>query len=334
MGNKDDNRGFSGLSGLLPDIDAAGETSGQVSPSSLSQPESDPKVGGVEGNEKTLSSPSVKRSKKGKKARGSGGKWILALIFISLVVTLVRIGLHTPTVSTSYVAPIADFSLNDLNMDIKTPPVLTTASYYVIPKKLNMREKPGSKAPVLNALSQFKTVELFLNSRTNGWVKVDDGSSVGWVAEKFLGKGNGASARMAYWRENVVYPPSGYILEQSKKGPHMLTIKNGPKFDVIAKLKDINGNTIISIFVHANDRISIKSIPSGRYKFQYATGRSFCRVCGDKFLDEMQASEDTKYISYEVTSDAYNRYTASMEYTLFRVANGNLHTNQVPVGQF
>jgi uncharacterized protein YgiM (DUF1202 family) len=208
------------------------------------------------------------------------------------------------------------------------------ARYYVTALKLNVRENPWMDASIAGSLLQFDTVNLHFKSKVNGWVKIDNGLLEGWVAEKYLEKGEGSDAQELYCRANVTRPVTGHIFYQKATGPHSLTINNSPGSDVIVKLKDLSGDTVISFYVRANEQFTVTSIPNGKFKMQYAAGKSYCQICGEIFLDDMQASEDPSFTRYEITSDGYNRYASVMEYTLYRVSNGNLQTKVIPADQF
>lgn len=256
------------------------------------------------------------------------GRWFLGLGLVVFVFWLmVNNGTHSARIESP--------------TQVHTPPpdkpavvVPAAPRYYVTAKVLNVRNSPSSNGAILSKLNEFDTVTGYPDSRTNGWIEIETGSFEGWVAERYLAPGEGRVAYNNYCRSNISRPANGYVFSQKQKGEHSLTIKNSPGNDVIAKLKDKSGNTIVSFYVREGQNVTISSIPSGSYKFQYASGRSYSRECGGIFLDDMQASEDPSFVKYEITTNGYNRYTSIMEYTLYRVSNGNFRPNSIATGAF
>ncbi len=256
------------------------------------------------------------------------GRWLLGLGIVVFVVWLMANG-GTPSARTQS------------SSQVYTPPpskpavaVPATSRYYVTAMALNVRNKPSSNGVILSKLNQFDTVTVYPGSRTNGWIEVETGSFEGWVAEKYLAPGEGRVAYNNYCRSNISRPSNGYVFSQKQKGEHSLTIQNSPGNDVIAKLKDRRGNTVVSFYVREGQNVTISSIPSGSYKFQYASGRTYSRECGEIFLDDMQASEDPSFTNYEITNDGYSQYIASMKYTLYKVSNGNFQPNSIAANKF
>jgi len=340
MANEDGKKGFSGLSDLVSEVS---DTDAPVTPPKQKrevntgspeqtlppQKEKQP----IEPKRKqTPHSQPVNNVSSGKNRSGSGAIWFFTILGVIFVVCLINSGGPSNS-KPSYTSQPSPQSYNYPKSDpAPVDPVPTR--YYVTVRKLNMRKSPTTSGTIVTKLSHFDTVSLYPNSKNNGWIKVTDGLSVGWVAERYLKQGEGRIARSAYCRANISRPVNGHIFYQKQKGPHSLTIKNAPGNDVIAKLKDRNGNTIISFYVRANNRYTISSIPSGFYKFQYATGQSYSEECGKLFLDNMQVSEDPSFIDFKITTNGYSQYTSKMEYSLYRVSNGNFRPNSISANNF
>jgi uncharacterized protein YgiM (DUF1202 family) len=366
MPGDNDKKGFAGISKLATDIYIIGDEFQSPPPKPLHTQLSESE--NIETDAKTTdqSPPKVEISEVSKTGGKFFDKWmnigvILAVIFFGVMVNLSLMPESPSQISIPGKSQLSSkgFTPNQNNQPSafeyknssgtdNTPPEnqspvtrrrititpIITVPYHVTAVQLNIRDLPGMSGKVVRKLIQFDTVNLHTGSSKNGWVKISSGNFEGWTAERFLAPGDGNEAKQTYCRASVTRPFTGHVFYQNQTGPHQLTINNAPDYDVIVKLKDVTGSAIISFYVRGGERYTVTSIPSGRFKMQYASGRSYCEACGGVFLDDMKASEDPSFTNYEITSDGYNRYTSIMEYTLYRVTNGNLHTKEIPVAMF
>lgn len=214
--------------------------------------------------------------------------------------------------------------------------VVYSESFHVTATVLNVRSTPSTDSPVIAKLSKGETVygSWSTQAKKNGWRQIKFGDRTGWVSTSYLKRGTAEQAKIEQCKADATRPSTGQILNRNGSGHHTIVVRNGPNGDIIAKLKDKGGNEIVSFYVRENETATVKTIPEGYFKFQFATGKYYSASCGGKFMEGMRVSEDPEYAHYKTTNSGYTRYSSIMQYTLNQVRGGNLKMKSVPPGRF
>lgn len=266
------------------------------------------------------------------KALGILGKfWIaIVLLFVFLPVIIDALdGPETDSAPTSRVNPGTPSSISPATPSINVPPRKVYSSYYVTADALNMRSGPSGDYPVIEVLPKFETVQATV-SNTAGWLEVNKGENRGFVSAAFMEKGIGSVARMVSCRNNAGAPPiHGEVFISSSMGPNALEVKAPGGSDVIVKLKNKRGETILNGYVSSGRTHTFSSIPDGEFQFQYAMGNNYSRSC-EVFTDNMRVNRDPEYTPY--TSDS--TYSTIMTYELVITVNGNFSPSSMRVEDF
>lgn len=218
---------------------------------------------------------------------------------------------------------------SDSESSPKSNPVM-----HVTAKALNVRAQPNTQAKIVGRFIRYQDIYQ-LTSPNLGWAYVRDRSSQikGYVSTKYIDQGSGWSAWLRACRATgITRPRNGHVLTKPGYGKHSLVVNNSPGADALVKLKDVSGQTIISMYVRAGQTAKV-NVPDGRYQFQYASGKEFSRSCG-RFLVDMVASKDPNYQDF-VAERRYNG-TAYMQqtYTLQRVTGGNFSPRSMNASDF
>ncbi|MEQ3637133.1 SH3 domain-containing protein [Alcanivorax sp.] len=323
------NKGFKGISGLVSELDSA------ALKDSMHQKSAGHQVSGVDGtsvfSDPQTSTASTKPREKGAgNSNQPGGE--------SKDDAAIAMGIAIPVV-IFVILGLATF-VNENPVRSPEPPqekvVVYGEPFHVTATVLNVRSAPSPTSPVIDTLSKGENIYGSRNMRTktDGWRQIQFGALKGWVSTFYLKRGTAEQARVEQCKATSTRPFTGQIFNQRGSGYHSLVVKNGPNEDVIAKLKDKSGEEIISFYVRANETATLKNIPGGYFKFQFATGKYYSSECGGKFMEGMRVSEDPNYVHYETTIHGHTRYSSIMQYTLTQVRGGNLKMKNVPSGRF
>lgn len=212
----------------------------------------------------------------------------------------------------------------------KNPP----RQMYVNSESLNLRALPSTDGRVTGRMSRFETVTV-LDEIGGEWclVRRSNGQS-GMAAIRYLSMGSGDKARADWCRSNAgPRPRSGEILLQVAKGGHTLTVHNDPGRDAVVKLKNRNGKTVVSVYVRSGETAVVDSVPEGELKSMVAYGSTYSRACG-YFLEDLQVQELDESVPFWTRKEGNRVYTKALEYTLYRVKNGNLSPEPATLEEF
>ena len=261
--------------------------------------------------------------------------WVSGALVVICAILLVSTYSGNSTEHAS--RPLANKS-RAVSPDFSAQPVQPTkvpaVTKHVTIDSLNVRSGPGTSFEPIGRLRKYDTVTL-LSSDSSGWgrVQIPNGKT-GYVAVSYLGSGSGASAREEWCRQNAGQRPrNGEILKLAYRGPHSLTVRNAPGDDAVVKLKDRNDRTVVAMYVGSGQTATTDSVPEGSFRIVYASGAEYSRACG-YFLEDLEVSKAETSASFRTTEDAIYRYTAANELTLYRVNDGNLHTEQASLDEF
>ncbi len=108
---------------------------------------------------------------------------------------------------------------------------------------------------------------------------------------------------------------------------HTLEIQNGTEGDAIVKVRDASTKRLaFSFFVAQSSLASLKGIPDGTYRIQFAFGDALNRSC-QNFVSLTGASEfpASERLYAEKTADHLS--TAVVSFTLFPVSKGNVRAD-------
>lgn len=200
---------------------------------------------------------------------------------------------------------------------------------------LNVRAEATPTARILGQLQKYETVDVASQDVEGDWAAITYQDAKGYVAAEYLAVGDGRIAEDAdCFEAGTRRPYSGEVLERSGgRGEHVLTIHASASSDAIVKLKAAAAATALSMYVRAGETASVKSIPDGQYRFQFATGKDYGPSCG-RFVTEMRAFADNE-IKALTTRDVPGGYRVStIEYTLYDVASGNFHPTPIDPSAF
>lgn len=201
--------------------------------------------------------------------------------------------------------------------------------YFVTSNRLNLRDGSSINGEILMTLDRYSRITL-LSVPVNGWARVSSGEVVGYVSEKYISAGNGRQAYINYCDVNSgLTPRNGEVLSQMSIGENTLEVKAPFGDDVVIKLKDGSGNSVLSGYVKSSQTATFDKVPDGMFKFQYASGKSYSRAC-NIFTKNMSASSANDFEKYESTS----RFTTIMTYQLTKVSNGNFSPSKLDLSSF
>lgn len=132
-------------------------------------------------------------------------------------------------------------------------------------------------------------------------------------------------------------PSNGQILDgriaTTQKG-HAIEIQNGSNGDAIVKVRNADtGRLAVSFFVARGQSSSIKGLPDGNYRIQYAVGdrlKSDCRSFARAAVASQFPDIETLQTSYTQSQIVRSR----LSYTLFSVPNGNVRPQGLTVDAF
>ena len=138
-------------------------------------------------------------------------------------------------------------------------------------------------------------------------------------------------------------PSNGEVLVDHREGAssgHQIEIDNGSSGDAIIKVRDaITDKSLASFFVTRGQSASLKSIPDGEYKVQYAIGDKLAADCRT-FIDDGSASasefpgSDRLETRYEEVLDGTRISRSRLSYTLYSVPYGNVQPSTIDMDQF
>ncbi len=210
----------------------------------------------------------------------------------------------------------------------------TNQRMHVTAKALNVRAQPNAQSDIVGQFSQYEDIYK-LRSENSGWayVRAKNSGIEGYVSTTYIDSGDGWSGWIKACRAaGISRPQNGAVLAKSGYGNHKLVVNNSPGTDALVKLKDVSGNTVISMYVRAGQSAEV-NVPEGRFQFQYASGKDYSSSCG-RFLVDMSASKDPNYTSF-IAEQRYNGIAYGVQtYTLRRVAHGNFKPRSMDASDF
>lgn len=120
-------------------------------------------------------------------------------------------------------------------------------------------------------------------------------------------------------------PETGYIFEGKEYYTSEITIKANASESVVVKLKDTQGNTVISFFVQAGDRISM-GVPGQNLYVMFASG--------DTWYGYEDLFGDGNKTHYSKDDDLVNFADYTWEYELQPVTDGNFSDTPISEEEF
>lgn len=171
---------------------------------------------------------------------------------------------------------------------------------------------PDTASASVMQLEQFHDVTVDPQQSTRRWAYVRLGDErAGYVLKQELAEGSGETAQVAKCREYGTWrPENGQHLDSGRTGKNTLIVVNPPGKDALVKLKDHEGNTEVFFYVRGGETAMVDTIPEGRFQFQYAVGENYSPNCG-RFLDNMQAMLDPKFMTFSADASSGNAAGAS-----------------------
>jgi hypothetical protein len=132
-------------------------------------------------------------------------------------------------------------------------------------------------------------------------------------------------------------PTNGQIMAgwRPRRHPgHSLQIQNGAEGPVIVKVRHAeNGRLAFSFFVEQGATATIRGIPDGAYRFQYAIGTSVAVDClGLNNIQDVEEFPDTETFVTSYTDTEVE--TQTLSYTLYSVPDGNVRPRSIDVASF
>lgn len=188
---------------------------------------------------------------------------------------------------------------------------------------VNIRTVATGEGGIVGKIGRFVDV-IAIGKLQNGWQKVQVGDMAGYIRGDLLADGKGEIARC---ESGVRRPANGEIFVQQRRGRHSIKV-NAANSDIFAKLKDANRRTVLSFYIHANQRVAINNVADGSYFFQFATGGKFSVVCG-KFMRDAQYGADPGRNDFDEPNKVF-----TLEYQLERTFRGNLRIRDISEEEF
>jgi hypothetical protein len=138
-----------------------------------------------------------------------------------------------------------------------------------------------------------------------------------------------------------VTPANGEILADNRETPeagHVLEIDNGTEGDAIVKLRNASTDTTLaSFFVGRGQSASIRQIPDGIYRIQYAFGSALAADC-KSFVRMASAGEfpdsETFATRYEQELAGTRVIRGHLSYTLYATPGGNVAPDRIDPAEF
>jgi hypothetical protein len=138
-------------------------------------------------------------------------------------------------------------------------------------------------------------------------------------------------------------PSNGEVLVDHRgaiSSGHQVEIDNGTSGDAIIKVRNLaNDQALASFFVSRGQSATLKGIPDGEYKVQYAVGDKLAANCrtfvsdGSASASEFPDSE-TLQTRYEEELDGTRIIHSRLGYTLYSVPDGNVHPSDISLAAF
>lgn len=224
--------------------------------------------------------------------------------------------------SAPKVAPPKDSPVTESAARKPAPKPAEAAMYVVASGGVNVRATTDATSRVVKKVGQFTDV-VGVGKPENRWQKVRVDGRDGYIRADLLAQGDGETARC---EAGVERPANGEILALREFGDYVIEIKNSTE-DVFAKLKNADGRTILSFYVHGGQRVAINDVASGIHFFQYSTGKRFSVTC-EKFMSNARYSRDP-----EPNKMGHNG-NRSVTYTLIPTIRGNLKMQEMSEEEF
>ncbi|MBF0562766.1 MAG: SH3 domain-containing protein [Alphaproteobacteria bacterium] len=267
------------------------------------------------------------------------GRGLLVQISPALAILAVIVGLlHAfGGVAATVAAPHPPQTLAAADPAPLVPPATVRGSFHVSVSRLNVREGPGAKFPVVGALERFTTVEVSENGNVSDWVRITGPGGVsGYVAAEFLAAGEGWKAQRQ-WCVNAQGTPvaNGTLLMRPAGGPHHLLINNTTSDDVVVKLKDTgpDGASRLALYVQAHEKAQADGIPDGTFHVLVATGSTYSRGC-EIFLTDMRTVAYPDPRTFQMKQEGGKPIPSTISLTLRPPNSGYPIARAVPQSRF
>ena len=132
-------------------------------------------------------------------------------------------------------------------------------------------------------------------------IRLADGGS-GYVDAARLASGDGASAHRAFCAYNAgPSPQNGEVLYRRSGGVAQVQIANRSEEPAVVKLRDASGRTAASVFMAPGGSATVRNLPDGSYRPEFAIGEVWSRACNN-FAAGMRAQRFGGYTSLSVLS--------------------------------
>jgi hypothetical protein len=141
-------------------------------------------------------------------------------------------------------------------------------------------EQRGAYVPI-GQLPPFSAVQAVRVLRENGLVEIRLNDTVnGFIDASRLTPGNVAAARAAFCAYNAgPEPTNAEVLARRGSGPGRLTVENRSAQPVVVKLRDSNGEAVVTVFLEPGGSAAVGGLPAGAYRPEYAIGELWSRAC-------------------------------------------------------
>jgi len=133
-------------------------------------------------------------------------------------------------------------------------------------------------------------------------------------------------------------PGNGHILEGRQNltriDGHVVTIRNGSGGNAIVRLREsVSNRRIASVFVADGATASLRKIPDGTYRIQYAFGDHLAKDCRS-FVQTHRAGQFPGEETFATRTTATEIITQEMTYTLYAVPLGNVTPKSITTQEF
>jgi hypothetical protein len=115
----------------------------------------------------------------------------------------------------------------------------------------------------------------------------------------------------------------------SRDGKGQLTVENGLDLDAVAILSGLDEQTLIAVYVQADDSFTLTGIRDGTYDLYFSLGEDWDSEQAE-FTRRVRRSRFEESFSFRTTATTYTGWTV----TLHPVAGGTAETEPVPEDEF
>jgi len=132
-------------------------------------------------------------------------------------------------------------------------------------------------------------------------------------------------------------PVNGEVLAANQNfglGSNAVRVSNGTEGNAIVNLRTAASNElVVSFFVAVGQTATVRRIPPGIYRTQFAFGDDLSEDC-ITFVQTKVVKERTRTMELRVTRNANREEYHNREYTLYAVPGGNAPTHSIPLSSF